>query len=225
MKIRLKKIVKSVTKAVSAPVRTIAKVVTGPVGSVVTGILNKVGVGGISPVFTNPLQLAGAIQGAFQSLFQRERASEEVEAPPRPLPFRPPTNASFSQLPVIGDVLRQALARLTSLSNGGAAGVSALPGALDQVLKQLPQLASSLAGLPSAAPSPSASASSSLAASGGKVDSMMKEAERLMLSENKADQLRGQRMMMDAQNLFQMLSQLLKAQSDMQRAAIGNLRG
>jgi len=64
----------------------------------------------------------------------------------------------------------------------------------------------------------------SVAAAGNKIDGMMKQAEQLMMSDNKADQLKGQKMMQDAQNLFQMMSNLLKAQADMQKAAIQNMR-
>ncbi len=69
------------------------------------------------------------------------------------------------------------------------------------------------------------SASDSVSAGGAKIDGMMKEAERLMQSDNKADQLKGQKMMQDAQNMFSMLSNLIKAQGDMQKAAIQNMRG
>ena len=50
------------------------------------------------------------------------------------------------------------------------------------------------------------------------------EAKKLMLSDSKEDQLKGQEMMQNAQNIFNMLSQLIRAQGDMAKAAIQNMR-
>ena len=65
---------------------------------------------------------------------------------------------------------------------------------------------------------------SSVASEGGKIDGMMADAKKLMLSDKKEDQLKGQEMMQNAQNMFNMLSQLIKAQGDMAKAAIQNMR-
>jgi hypothetical protein len=66
--------------------------------------------------------------------------------------------------------------------------------------------------------------SSSVASEGGKIDGMMADAKKLMLSDKKEDQLKGQEMLQNAQNMFNMLSQLIKAQGDMAKAAIQNMR-
>jgi hypothetical protein len=93
-----------------------------------------------------------------------------------------------------------------------------------QLATCFPQALAAPAPSSSSSAAPSSSLSSSVEAGGAKIDGMMKQAEQLMLSENKADQLKGQKMMQDAQNLFSMLSNLIKAMGDMQKTAIQNMR-
>ncbi|MFN0171781.1 MAG: hypothetical protein ACKV22_35665 [Bryobacteraceae bacterium] len=129
---------------------------------------------------------------------------------------------------------------------GGAAGGAQGPMGMQQIVQMLQDMIGKLTGQGGAvggaqgggslAPSTGAGGGSSaggvsggnadsIGAAGSKIDGMMKSAEQLMLSENKADQLKGQKMMQDAQNMFQMMSNLIKTQGDMQKAAIQNMRG
>lgn len=208
MGLKIKKVFKSVAKVVTAPVKAVAKAI--PVVANLPG---------------SPLQVAGAIHGTFEKLFNRSSQNGQVEVAPQPVPFQLPPATANPSLSGVQGVLSQTLQQLYGLISPGALPPSITGGSFDQVLGNLQQVLGTLGGTGSGnANGASLANPSSFASGAGKVDNLMKEAERLLLSDNKADQLRGQRMMQDAQNLFQMLSQLLKAQADMQRAAISNMR-
>ena len=59
---------------------------------------------------------------------------------------------------------------------------------------------------------------------GGNLDAMMADADKLLQSDKMSDQLKGQQLMSKASNMFQALSKLYSQQSDMQKAAIQNIR-
>ncbi|MEZ5403561.1 MAG: hypothetical protein R2729_28030 [Bryobacteraceae bacterium] len=118
-------------------------------------------------------------------------------------------------MPALENALRQ-------LSGGGTSGAasSAAPA---------PESASSVGSGPSA----SAQASSSPASSSGilssesqwgNIDSMMAEAEKLAMSKNPSDQLKAQKLMQQAQQMFQTISKLLSQLADMFKTAMGNVK-
>jgi hypothetical protein len=109
--------------------------------------------------------------------------------------------------------LEQAIGQLSGQSKGAASGGAASSGA----------------SAPSGA-SEGASASNggseilSSESKWGNIDSMMAEAEKLAMSKNPSDQLKAQKMMQQAQQMFQTISKMLQQLSEMFRTAIGNVK-
>ncbi len=230
-----------------------AKVLAGPVGSVLGSVFSGVaGGGGLGQVagalLSGPEKLFPGIGKAFGKLFGRKRKKPQMRCPARPQPFRPPLTGLREQFQGINDQLGKIGEKLgklleglnTPTSAGGGVPANSPPG-----LQPTPQLLQDVLGKltgkqwgdphvgtgqhPGGAvgfdPQPDPPRpGDSVAAAGNKIDGMMKQAEQLMMSDSKADQLKGQKMMQDAQNLFQMMSNLLKAQADMQKAVIQNMR-
>jgi hypothetical protein len=253
-----------------------AKVLAGPVGSVLGSVFSGVaGSGGLGQVagtlLSGPEKLFKGIGKAFGKLFGRKRKKPQMRCPARPQPFRPPLARLHEQFKGINDQLGKLGEKLGKLLEGlnqpagnkfdnlgiqdlmstvnqseelaQGTGVPANPmtAGLQQALQALPDLLGKLTGTQWGDPHVGAGQSpggavgfdpqpdppvpgDSVAAAGNRIDGMMKQAEQLMMSDNKADQLKGQKMMQDAQNMFQMMSNLLKAQADMQKAVIQNMR-
>jgi hypothetical protein len=124
----------------------------------------------------------------------------------------------------VGDVvkaLQDLLGKLTG-AQGGAQGASSA--ASQGGFSAAEALGGQATGTGFSTGASSSGGASSVASEGGKIDGMMADAKKLMLSDKKEDQLKGQEMMQNAQNMFNMLSQLIKAQGDMAKAAIQNMR-
>lgn len=215
-------------------VGAVANVLTGPVGSVLSGVF-----GGVAEkVLQAPAKLFKGVGKAFKRLFGRKKRRKH-QCQPRPQPFGLPQAVQQNwMLKGIGNQLSKITDQLGQISNQlsklfGGANAPFQPQQLGQVAQNLfsqlakcfPQSPAAPAAAPASSYSaPASSLGSSVEAGGAKIDGMMKQAEQLMLSENKADQLKGQKMMQDAQNMFSMLSNLIKAMGDMQRSAIQNMR-
>jgi hypothetical protein len=204
----------------------------------------------IGGALQGPMNLLQGIGGAFKKLFGRKKKKSH-KCPPRPQPFKPPCMNPSQQFQGIQNQLGQITQQLSQLvekfgqmtgqqgaQQGGQMGIGDVVKSLQDLLGKLTgqqggaQGASSSGGGFSAAAALGGQASgtgfstggSSVASEGGKIDGMMSEAKKLMSSDKKEDQLKGQEMMQNAQNMFNMLSQLIKAQGDMAKAAIQNMR-
>ena len=203
-------------------------------------------------VLQGPAKLMEGIGGAFKKLFGRKKKKKAHKCPPRPQPFNNPCMNPQGQMQGIQNQLGQITQQLSQLvqkfgqmtgqqgaQQGGQMGIGDVVKSLQDLLGKLTGQQGGAQGASSAASQGGFSAasalggqasslgvgnSSSLSSEGGKIDGMMSEAKKLMLSDKKEDQLKGQEMMQNAQNMFNMISQFIKAQGDMAKAAIQNMR-
>jgi hypothetical protein len=190
---------------IGGPVRA---VFAGPVGSVVSSVLEPAGsAAGASP---SPARLAGLIGEAFDTLFKRENRAVPVETcAQRPAPFAAPElpPAAIDEVNArIPAVAAQVASALNQISQGPAA-------------RAVQQLASSL-GNSQPFTGPVAGAYETIATVGARIDQMLKDAERLMLGEKQEEQLKGYQMMTAALGMSNVISQVIRAQARMQRSLL-----
>ncbi|MEZ5403563.1 MAG: hypothetical protein R2729_28040 [Bryobacteraceae bacterium] len=127
----------------------------------------------------------------------------------------------------IMDLLKKLLEALTGKAQAGGAQSAAGSQAAAETGASQAASASGSGGSSSAAPATSAGGKSEILSSEsqwGNIDSMMAEAEKLAMSKNPSDQLKAQKLMQQAQQMFQTISKLLSQLSEMFKTAMGNIR-
>lgn len=203
-------------------------------GNIVGGILG--GIGGSSPIGQIAGGIGKAISGigkAFKKLFGRKKKRRHHQCHPQPQPFSNPCanpNINVNQYNPLQN-LAGLPAQLNQVSQQIQNVLSQLTGSIPTQLGQAAAAGAGLTGsiptqlgnLTGASQASSSGVSMSESSSWGKIDSMMAEAEKLMLSDKKEDQLKGQKMMNQATQMFQAISAMLKAAQDMAQTAIRNI--
>jgi hypothetical protein len=207
------------------PVAAIAAKMLAPtVGSVVGSIVGEISqklTGGLTGAAggQSPFEVLGNIGKAFEKLFGKKRRQRPHRCQPLPQPFSP--GPGFPLANPLG-TLKDSLGLLQSLMPNLQKVLSMFPGNQGTGTPNFP---GSTPGQ-SFPTTPSVPGHSGSEGGYGRIDSLMNQAEAILNNPNasEADKLRAQRMMSDAQNLFQMFSKLIQQQSEMMRTAIQNIR-
>ncbi|MEZ5403559.1 MAG: hypothetical protein R2729_28020 [Bryobacteraceae bacterium] len=169
----------------------------------------------------------------LQSPAQWQELTAVLEAL-RPLAAQTAPAAAGEPLPFTwnGDIggLREAIGNLSpSCCPGlqGEAAIQQLLGQMDALIARLEPQAVSPGGSAAAPPSASFSGTDSLPVSSGSwgsIDDMMAQAEKLAMSDKPSDQLKAQKLMMQARQMFETVSKLLQQLAEMAKTAISNIR-
>lgn len=131
--------------------------------------------------------------------------------PMEPVPFTAGNPAALSA----------AAAELQPACTGDLRGQAALEG----VLKQMDSLIAALQPRATAASSSSMQSVPMASSSNwSSIDSMMAQAEQLAMSDKPSDQLKAQKLMMQAKQMFETVSKLLQQLAEMAKTAISNIR-
>jgi hypothetical protein len=119
-------------------------------------------------------------------------------------------------------VLPEAAAQLQFRSTGELRGQAALGNMvkqMDSLIAALEPRSASISASRQARTTPMASS-----ANWGSIDSMMAQAEQLAMSDKPSDQLKAQKLMMQAKQMFETVSKLMQQLAEMAKTAISNIR-
>ncbi len=187
-------------------------VLAGPIGAVVDSVLGTPARPSVSAIVEGPVKIAAEISQAFGPLFEQSRSDTPTKCPQRPVPFGALQVVS-SQIEAVGAKIADAAGKLGPLLESVCSS---------QILQPVQAAQNLLSSLANVQPfvGPVAGSFDSIAEVGARIDRMMKEAEQLVLSEKKEDQLKGLRMLQDSLGMCNMMAQVIKAQARMQRSLI-----
>jgi len=192
------------TKVLAPSVGSLVGSIAGDIGQKALGTVTGGALGG-----SNPLDL---ISKAFEKLFGRPQSTQPHMCHQRPLPFSPAPGFPLGN--PLG-ALREHQAAFQSL-------MQQLQKCLGVLQGNAPAAAGAAAGAGQS--SATTSATSTGASQFGRVDSLMNQAEQIMNNPNatEADKLKAQKLMSEAQNLFQMFSRFIQQIADFFSTAIRN---
>jgi hypothetical protein len=203
--------------AVGLVTKALAPSVGGLVGSIVGDIGSKVvsgAAGGALGGILNPFDIVKNIGTAFENIFGKKQPTRHQHTcPPLPLPFSPPPGFPLGNpvgvLKDVGATLESLVAQMQKLLSGQQ-------GSAPSISRPSTSVASTGGGTAGAA-----------VASGGKVDELMAEANRILKDPNasESEKLRAQELMSQANNLFQFLSKIIQMVNEMFRSVTNALSG